>query len=186
MSTITNRITVDEYEAMADRGEITPADRLVLIEGQLVKKMTKYPPHTIGLLLTYHTIHDMLPPGWHARKEDPVRIPSRDSEPEPDVAVVRGTIRTYIKRHPNETDIAMLVEVADSSVDDDRALAVTYGAAGIPVYWLVNVRDREVEVWSSPVNGAYLIHQVLHETESVDLVLGGQVVGQIPVTELLP
>jgi Uma2 family endonuclease len=193
MSTTTKLITVDEYEAMVDSGEITPSDRLVLIEGRLVKKMTKFPPHTTATILCYHALQDLLLPGWHARKEDPVRIHGRNSEPEPDVAVARGDDKTYARRHPNETEIAMLVEVADSSLADDRALAATYGATGIPVYWIVNIPDRQLEVYSSPTGprqdggeGGYLIIQVLLETESVDLIIAGRILGRIAVADLLP
>ena len=68
MSTIAKPITVDRYEAMVASGEITPADRLVLIEGRLVKKMTKYPPHTTATNIAHRTIEALLPAGRHARK----------------------------------------------------------------------------------------------------------------------
>jgi Uma2 family endonuclease len=186
VSTITQPISVDEYEAMVASGEITQADRLVLIEGRLVRKMTKYPPHSTATGSCHAAIQGLLPAGWHARKEEPVRIPSRASEPEPDVAVVRGSFKTYARRHPNEGDIALIVEVADSSLAKDRALVATYGAAGIPVYWLLNLNDRQLEVYSSPTGGAYLISQVLLETESVELVIEGRMLGRIAVEDLLP
>jgi hypothetical protein len=69
MSTITQPITVDQYEAMVASGEITPADRLVLIEGRLLRKMTKYPPHTTATNIAHRTIGELLPAGWPARAE---------------------------------------------------------------------------------------------------------------------
>ena len=92
---------------------------------------------TAGLCLD--AIGRSLPPGWHLRKEDPVRIPDRDSEPEPDVSVACGTRTRYLDHHPGPNEMALVVEVADPRVEDDREMAVTYGGGGIPVYWLVNI-----------------------------------------------
>ena len=78
------------------------------------------------------------------------------------------------------------VEVARSSLAADRALAKTYGEGGIPVYWIVNVVDRQLEVYAHPTDGVYPDPTILGETESVDLILADQVVAQIPVADLLP
>ena len=94
------RLTVDQYEAMVDAGILTEHDRLELIEGMLVKKMTKKPDHSAGSEKGRRTIDRALPAGWHTRHEQPIRIPPRDSEPEPDIAVVRGDVEDYITRRP--------------------------------------------------------------------------------------
>ena len=79
-------------------------------------------------------------PDWYIRSAKPIRLPGQGSEPEPDRCVVRGAIRDYGEYHPGPADIALVVEVADSSLADDRKLADgVYGPAGIPVYWIVNV-----------------------------------------------
>jgi Uma2 family endonuclease len=188
MSTITEPITVDQYEAMVASGEITPADRLVLIEGRLVNKMTMNPPHAMATGFCHAALASLLVrSGYHARAELPVRIPSRASEPEPDASVARGTFRTYASRHPSEVDIALLVEVADSSLADDRALAVTYGAASIPVYWIINLVDRQVEVYTKPdPAGGYGLRVDYRPGDDVPVVIDGREVGRIPVAELLP
>ena len=113
-------------------------------------------------------------------------IPSCDSEPEPDVAVVRGQICDYLDHHPGPADVGLIVEVADSSLTDDRAMAATYGGGGIPVYWIVNVAGRQLEVYANPAGGAYSAPTIPAEKESVDLTIGGQVVGRIAVADLLP
>jgi hypothetical protein len=92
----------------------------------------------------------VLAAGWYVRIEKPIRIPDRDSEPEPDVSVARGKTADYRRRHPGPAEVGLVVEVADSSVEDDRAMAITYGGGGIPVYWLVNVRDGQIEVYTEP------------------------------------
>jgi len=180
------RISVVKYEAMVASGAFTKADRFELIEGNLVEKMTKNPPHSVVVGLCQNAIDRALPRGWHTRPEQPVSIPIRDSEPEPDVAVVRGQIRDYLDHHPGPADVGLIVEVADSSLADDRAMAATYGGGGIPVYWIVNVAGRQLEVYANPAGGAYPAPTILAEKESVDLTIGGQVVGRIAVADLLP
>jgi Uma2 family endonuclease len=119
------------------------------------------------------------------RIEKPVRIPSRDSAPEPDVSVVRGSHRDYRERDPDTADVALVVEVARSTLAVDRALALTYGGGRFPAYWIVNVIDRQIEVYANPVGGAYPRPVLVPESGFVDLVIDGQVVAQIPATELL-
>ena len=180
------RLTVDQYEAMADAGILHKHDRLELIEGMLVKKMTKKPDHSAGSEKGRRAIDRALPAGWHTRHEQPIRIAPRDSEPEPDIAVVQGEVDDYTTRHPGPAETALVVEVARSSLAADRALAKTYGGGGIPVYWIVNVVDRQLEVYANPTEGVYPDPTILAETATVDLILAGQVVAQIPVADLLP
>lgn len=186
------RLSVAKYEAMVASGAFTKADRFELIEGALVEKMTKGGKHSASSERSWRAIHLLLPPGWHVRIEKPVRIPQRDSEPEPDVSVARGGIDDYEDRHPGPEDVALVVEVAESTLADDRAMAVTYGGGGgIPVYWIVNVAGRQLEVYAHPepgarIGGAYPAPTILGETESVELIIEGRVVGMIAVAKLLP
>jgi Uma2 family endonuclease len=180
------RLSVEKYEAMIASGAFTKHDRFELIEGTLVEKMTNHPPHAVVTGLCAHVLSALLPPGWHTREEKPVRIPGRYSEPEPDVAVVRGKIIDYLNRHPGPEDIALVVEVSDSMLAADRALAATYGGGGIPVYWIVNIRDRQLEVYANPIAGVYPAPTILREIDTVELVIAGQSVGRIPVSDLLP
>jgi Uma2 family endonuclease len=174
------RLSVEKYEAMIASGALSKDDRFELIEGTLVAKMTKNPPHSTGSELCGDAIRRLLPAGWHVRIEKPVRIPARDSMPEPDVSVARGAIRDYEDRDPGPEDVALVVEVSDTTVRADRALAATYGA--IPVYWLVNIPDRQLEVYTTGATAP----AILVETDVVELVIAGQRVGQIRVTDLLP
>jgi Uma2 family endonuclease len=176
--------TIEEYEALV-KADILSDDRIELIEGLLVEKMVKKPDHSAGSEGTWRAIHAALPPGWHVRIEKPVRIPNRDSEPEPDVSVVRGSHRDYRERDPDPADVALVVEVVRSSLAADRALALTYGGGRIPAYWIVNVLDRQIEIYFNPVDGAYPPPVIIPESGSVDLVIDGQVVAQIPAAELL-
>ena len=185
-STKAAAITVDEDERMIEDGTIGEDDPIELIEGRLVAKMTKKPDHMSSSGRARRAIESVLPPGWHARVEGPVRIPSRDSEPEPDLAVVRGEIDDYEDRHPDPADVALVVEIAKSSLAEDRKLAETYGGGGIPTYWIVNLVHRQLEVYARPANGTYSSLTILKKNELVDLIIDGQTVAQIAVADLLP
>ncbi len=181
MSTVAKGFTVDQYDALVENGILPETDRFELIDGRIVEKDMKGSSHTVATERTRKAIDRFLPPGWRTREEKPVRIPNRDSEPEPDVSVVRGGIDDYEDQHPGPGDVALVVEITRSTVAKDRALIPVYGDGRIPVYWIVNIPDRQLEVYmlgSAPL--------VLTENDQVDLVIDGKVVGQIPVAELLP
>ncbi len=184
------RISVEKYEAMMASGAFTKRDRLELIEGSLVEKMTQNPPHSVIVGVCDDVIRAALPRGWHVRQEKPFRIPSRDSMPEPDVSVTRGGRTDWLRRHPAPEDVALVVEVADPSVEGDCDMALTYGGGGIPVYWIVNVRDRQLEVYSVPSGPAepigYRHCEVLSPGDSVSLAIEGHEVARIPVADFLP
>jgi Uma2 family endonuclease len=115
-----------------------------------------------------------------------VCIPQRRSEPEPDVSVARGGIDDYEDHHPGPSDVALIVEVTRSGVARDRALARVYGVGGIPVYWILNVHKRQLEVYTNPLDRAYPSPTILSQWESVELALDGQAVGKIAVAGLFP
>ena len=128
MSTVSNLLTVDEYERMVTKGILPETNRFELIDGRIVEKEVKSPEHR----LTEHTrrtIDRLLPAGWHASQEGPVRIPNRASEPEPDVSVVRGEIKDYLHRHPEPADVALVVEITRTTVAKDRAWPVSTAPA---------------------------------------------------------
>jgi Uma2 family endonuclease len=140
---------------------------------------------------TLRELESLVPAGSHVAKEDPIRIPSRDSEPEPDLAVIRGTPEDYIEKNPDVSAVALVVEMAESSLDFDRndKLAI-YGRGGIPAYWIVNLTDWQVEVCSEP-SGAeeppgYRQCHVFGSDSQVDLIIEGSVVGRITVRDLHP
>ena len=181
------RLTIEQYEAMAAAGILGDDDAVELIDGLLVSKMTKKPPHVVACELTFWAIHGILPTGWRPRWESPVRVPGR-SEPEPDISVVRGADpRENREHHPGPEDVALLVEVSDTTLGfDRRAKLRVYAAAGVPYYWIVNLVDRQVEVYSDPGPNGYKTRQDFHPGEHIPLVIDGQEVGRIAVSDLLP
>ena len=114
-----------------------------------------------------------------------------DSEPEPDVVVAIGTEQDYAKRHPGAREVPLVVEVSDSSLPDDQTTKLgLYAAAKIPVYWIVNLVDRQVEVYTDPDPAAsppaYRTRTDYRPGDAVPIALDGQPAGSIPVADLIP
>ena len=183
------RLSVAQYHEMIRTGIVTEDDPVELLEGWLVQKMGKNPPHRLAKRLTREALERLVPPGWYVEEQEPVT--TDDSEPEPDVSVVRGQPRQYLDHHPGPQDVALLVEVSDATLGRDRGLKKrVYARARVPVYWIVNLPERRVEVYSDPSGPAeqpdYRQRQGYGEADEVPLVIDGREVGRIPVRELLP
>ncbi len=182
------RLSVHQYERMADAGILTEDDKVELLDGDLVRKMTKGQPHTAALVETRDALLRVLPSGWHLQQEGAVRIPPFD-EPEPDLAVVRGKSRDYValKRPPEPQEIAIVIEVADASLARDRGEKLrAYAKGGIPTYWILNLIDRQLEIYTKPRESAYTDCQVLGPDEAAPVVIDQSKPGNISVVELLP
>jgi len=131
----------------------------------------------------------IIAPGWYVDSQEP--LTTVDSEPEPDVTIVRGETRQYLDLHPGPQDVALVVEVADSSLQRDRSLKKRlYAVAGIPVYWIVNLLANQIEVYTEPLGPTekpdYQRQQNYSLTDVVPVVIEGQEVGRLAVQELLP
>jgi Uma2 family endonuclease len=183
------RLTVDQYEAMVGSDVFTEQDNFVLINGYLVTKVTKKPTHVIaGELLRDQLLGIVSRAYWRVMVEAPVRIPDYN-EPEPDVSLARGKAKDYANRHPGPADLALVVEVSKSSLSEDRQMAKIYGPAGIPVYWIVNLNARQVEVYTLlKRRGApgYGKPRIFKTGQSVPVVIEGREVGRIAVVDILP
>jgi Uma2 family endonuclease len=180
------RLSVDEYERMAEAG-VLDDPRVELIDGYLVRKMTKKPDHVIACDALFHALLHILPPAYWLRMEAPVRIPEFD-EPEPDLSVVRGSRGDYSDHHPGPGDIALLVEVAESSLARDRGRKLSaYAKAGVPEYWIVNLEDRVVERYTAPAPelGRYEQLQVLGPDQELPVVIDGLEHGRIALAGIL-
>jgi len=180
------RLTLEQYEAMVDSGVFSGRDRLHLISGYLVAKMTQNDLHATADELCGEALSRTIPAGWHVRAAKPIRIPSQASKPEPDRCIARGSIRDYLHRSPEPADIALVVEISDTSLAEDRKQAALYAAAGVPVYWIVNLVDRQVEVQFGPSPAGYGSRTVFKPGESVPIVLDGKEIGNIEASAILP
>jgi Uma2 family endonuclease len=183
------QMTVAQYHAAVRAGIFGEDDDIELLEGLLVQKMPKKRPHVVALVKVSRAVEEVLPRGWSAQSQDPVTLD--DGEPEPDLAVIRGRPEDYVDEHPGAKDIALLVEVSDTTLDRDRGIKLrSYARAGVPVYWIVNLNDRRVEVYSAPDATAsppcYRACATANEGETLRAVIDGAVCGELRVGELLP
>lgn len=183
------RLSVDQYHQMIALGILTDDDPVELLEGWLVTKMPKNPPHRLTTQLTREALTALLPSGYYVDDQEPMT--TDESEPEPDVMIVRGRRRDYHDRHPGPQDVAVVIEVSDTTLQRDRTLKKDiYARGGIPVYWIINLPERRIECYTHPSGPAehpdYQHRQDYQPTDQIPLHIGDQVVGALAVAELLP
>jgi Uma2 family endonuclease len=181
------RFTVDEYHRMIDAGAFDGDDNPVeLLEGWVVYQMGHNPPHDVAVKLVAKMLDRAIPDHVHTRVQS--AITTADSEPLPDVAVVFGDPRDYVGHHPTgPREIALVVEVADSSLDRDRnEKAPLYARAGIGVYWIVNLQDATIEVHTDPTNQGYRKTDHFRRGANIPVTIAGQSLASIPVSDILP
>jgi len=147
------RVTAKAYFAMAECGILAPDDRVELLAGLIVAMSPHSPGHDATIDRINRALQRALGPEVLIRIQSSFPV-SDSSVPEPDISVVPGAPEDYFEAHP--TRAHLIVEVAHSSVPQDRLTkAPIYARAGVPTYWLVNLRDRCVEVFRDPEDGKY-------------------------------
>jgi Uma2 family endonuclease len=183
------RFSVARYQRMIETGILTPEDKVELLENNVVFTMPRNPPHEETIQLFTEAIATAIPQGWRLRVQSTVVF--ADSQPEPDLSIVRGDARTYLTHHPSPRDAGLIVEIADSSrLRDQRDKTRIYARGCIPCYWIVNLVDRRIEVYTQPSGPsavpAYASFQLYQPGDAVPLMLDGNIVATVPVDELLP
>lgn len=142
-------MSVEMYHALGDMGMIAPNTEL--LRGCILPKMSKSPRHYIVTQRLLDLLAKLLPVGFILRQEQPITC--ADSEPEPDIAVVKGMREDFATKHPRTAEI--VVEVAVSTLDRDMEKISIYAEAGVKEYWLVIPEERRVEFWSGPTLQGY-------------------------------
>ena len=184
------RFDVRQYLAMIGAGVFPEGAHVELLGGDLVEKMTRYPPHDFVVGRLGRILGRTLPEPWFVLEEKPVKL-GRLWYPEPDIAVVRGPDDLFEKRTPEAADVGLLIEVAESSYPLDRGKKWRlYASARVAFYWIVNIPRRRIEVYCDPSgkghSAIYRQDTPFLEGQSVPVVLDGQEVGRIAVNDLLP
>ena len=171
-----------DYERMVAAGIFGPEDRVELLEGEIVEMSPEKSRHAAAVDLALEALRQAFADGFVVRVQHPLALDDT-SEPEPDLAVVPGTARDYADAHP--TSAALVVEVADSSLDYDRTRkTAVYARAGIREYWIVNLVDRRLEVFRDPRAAACGSTSTFGAGDTVaPLAAGGS---QVAVSDLLP
>jgi len=170
-------LTLEEYHRLDEFNE--HGRRTELIRGIIIERMSKSPLHRIIAARLYNPFLGRLPEGYSVWKEEPLTL--SDSEPEPDISVVRGTEADFLSAHP--TTAELVVEVAVSSAALDRENASLYAEAGVKEYWIVLVSEKKVEVYRRPEGGRYRETRVLAGNDILECTSLSGV--QVRVAELL-
>jgi len=183
------RFTVDQHLAMFRAGIVTEDDRIELLDGWLVPKAAKTPPHFVASQLVRDWLRRVSPDGWCGFATASLRLAA--SMPDPDAVVLRGELRSYGNRWPQGDDVGLIVEVADASLFCDQVVKkAIYAQAGIPCYWLVNLIDGRIEEYTDPAgsveNSDYLQRRDYSVDGEIALLLDGRHVANVPVRDLLP
>ena len=179
-----HRFTVAEYHRMAEVGILGEDSRVELIRGQIVDKAPIGAPHHGMVNRLTRLLPGVLAGRGILSVQNPVRLDD-GSEPEPDVAVLRPRADDYATATAGPPDILLLIEVADTSLDDDRAIKLPlYAENGIAECWIVNLVDRVVEVYRQPGNGSYADIRRIGQGQVLDVALLAGVA--LPVGELFP
>lgn len=180
-------LTVQEYLEMHRLGIFDDDDNLELLEGWVVKKLGKNPPHIRCSTRLNRLFLTHIPTEWTVHSEASITL--SQSAPEPDFSILRGDMDEYANRLANASDIAVVVEISDTTLAKDRSYKTQlYARAAIPVYWLISLNERQIEVYSDPdpATASYLTTVIFGEKDDITLVLDGDEVALIPVVDILP
>lgn len=191
------RLTVPQFHRMIEAGILREGEPIELIDGILVRKdnsdaggdpMTYGPKHARSLMRLYRKLAPVEQLEFHLRSQLPITL-SDIGEPGPDLSVIRGMLDDYQDRHPGPADTAAVTEVSDSSLEYDRTTKQRiYASARIPVYCIINISDRQIEVYEDPdpQAGCYAKCTVFREGETVRLPLTATEGVEVAVAEVLP
>jgi Uma2 family endonuclease len=145
----TRRFSRAEYDKLIEIGFFQPGDPIELIGGELMVAEPQGAEHYTAICKTARALEAAFGPGWNVRTQGPIGL-DEESEPEPDVAVVPGTLDDYSREHPSRP--VLTVEVSESSLGiDRRRKGSVYARAGLTDYWVLNLVDRVLEVYREPV-----------------------------------
>mgnify|MGYP001803523011 CR=1 FL=1 len=173
---------MERYHNAIEAGVLTEYDAVELIHGQLVKKIPISEDH--AAVVEYFVEYFINPFGfkYRYRSENPVPI-LKNSEPEPDFVIAKK--KKGKQNHPTPKEIYLIIEVANSTLQYDRKVkGPIYAGAGIPEYWIINLKARKIEVHLSPVREDGVFDNVRSYGENE--VFESPFAGQVIVRDLLP
>ena len=178
------RLTVDEFAQMLDAG-LFEGRHVQLLDGELYE-VTKNPPHNFAVSALADALRSLLPRDEYSIREEKSINPWPHWWPEPDIVVVRGPQRRYAGRHPGAGDLALVIEVSDTSEQDWTKKLTGYAEAGFSVYWILDLNLRRLEIHRDPAPTGYRIEEIVPEGQFLDLVIDARSFGRIAISEILP
>jgi Uma2 family endonuclease len=179
------RFTVEEYHDMGKKGILPRRAPVELIEGLIITMSPIGLHHKFAVNKLISILVPLVEPDWHVSPQSPMALPN--SEPQTDIAIVRGVPEDYLERHATPGDVALLIEVADSSLEYDRhTKGFLYFRHAVPEYWIINVIDRVLEIYRREIGRQeFTLAEVLDRSKSLPLILDGKTRGQLRVSDLI-
>jgi Uma2 family endonuclease len=183
------RLSVDQIERMIEAGILADGDDVELVDG-ILYKMVKKEPHNFAVSQLALALRRLLPEAFHVREEKSLLLGKRGL-PEPDVVVAPGRSTEFRPQPPAVSEVPLIAEVCHHTQKADyTAKYRRYAAAGVPVYWVVDLHLRRVDVFDRPTGtlaAARYARRLSYATgEVVPVVIRGQAIGAVPVADLLP
>ena len=169
VSTQIRPVTITDYHRMTETGIVGEGEHTELISGQIFNMAAKGTRHTVANTELMSELLLLIGKRAKVRCQDPITLPN-NSEPEPDVVIARLRQDNYLDSHPAPADIILVIEVADSTLSFDRNIkAPLYAAAGIPEYWIVNLVEDRLEIYTQPERSIYTNTQIILPPRSINL-----------------
>ena len=169
MTVTTAKWTLEDYHQMVDAG-LLEGRAVEFLHGEIVEMSPEGAPHAAASSDAGDYLSGLLGGRAQVRQSKPITIPALASEPEPDLAIVRRLGRGYRQQHPTPENVFWVIEYAQTSLskdlDEKKRL---YAEAGIPEYWVVNLRARTLLVFRQPADGTYRFEQTLNRGELAPL-----------------
>lgn len=159
--------SISDYHQMIEAGILTTNDPVELLEGRIIRMSPQRPFHASCVQRSNNYFYEVLRDKAYIRVQLPVTL-GHDSEPEPDIAVVRLDADEYAYRHPDAKDIYLLIEVADTTLGNDRKQkSCIYAKNSVLEYWILDLPKRRVLVFRRPENEVYQEEFILTSEEII-------------------
>jgi Uma2 family endonuclease len=176
------RFSRSEYHRLAEIGVLKPDERVELLDG-IIYNMAPMGPFHGGVSNTFVGYLWQIAQGrWVVWTQSPIAL-SKGSEPEPDIALLAPADHCYMQRHPTPDDVFLIIEISDSSLELDRSIKLPlYARSAVPEVWILNLREKVVEVYCEPSAGIYSRSENYRAGQNVTLSAFPDV--KIPVTDI--
>ncbi|MEM9718743.1 MAG: Uma2 family endonuclease [Bacteroidota bacterium] len=177
-------ITVEDYLQMFQVGILSESDKVELINGEIFSMSPVGSRHIYYVNQLNHLFHALLGNKAVVSIQNPFKLDSH-SEPEPDIALLKPPKGVYKDRHAESSDILLIGEVAEPSIDYDREVKVPlYAKVGVSIVWLLDIDQGQLEVYEVPKNGQYTSKQIYFSGDVFTLEISGEEFS-ISVSEIL-
>lgn len=172
--------TVDDYHQLGEAGIIAEDEKVELLFGEIVKMSPIKSPHAGTVKLLNRLFNNRIGKNYIVAVQDPIEL-DKYSEPEPDLSILKFRDDIYTRSHPKAEDTLLLIEVADTSLMIDREVKIPlYASAGIPEAWIINLQERQIEIFTTPSPNGYSQIHIYRKGETIH----HELVGKLDIDEI--